>query len=394
MIVLLISYGEEEMRTNLWIVFGIAVALVFIIYGCNSGGSSAITVEEADCDGDGVADDADNCPCDPNADQADGDGDTVGDVCDNCPDTSNPPPQGAARIPCDDYPDVTYPAQDDLDGDGLGDTCDCDADGDGYDAEGEMCEGDDCDDADAAVNPGAAEICNNEKDDDCDGFTDGLDPDCIEDTDGDTIPNGEDNCIDVYNPGQEDADSDGLGDVCDDCTDTDGDGFGNPGFALNTCPPDNCPAVANPGQEDANCNGIGDACDCPDRDADGVCDAVDNCPDHGNARQDDSDEDGIGDYCDNCPCHPNPEQTDDDHNGVGDVCADGYPHLGDDRDQDGITDRRDNCPWYANTGQENTDDDGQTSRDWKEGKGGDACDEPVNDPPCPRTTNPYVNLYC
>ncbi len=57
-----------------------------------------------DGDGDGVADDADNCPTTSNADQADAEGDGVGDACDNCLTTAN-----------DD--------QADADGDGVGDAC-------------------------------------------------------------------------------------------------------------------------------------------------------------------------------------------------------------------------------------------------------------------------------
>jgi len=60
-------------------------------------------------------------------------------------------------------------------------------------------------------------------------------------------------------PGRENADGDGLGDACDPCTDTDRDGFGDPGFPANTCPPDNCPTIGNPGQVDSDHDGRGDA---------------------------------------------------------------------------------------------------------------------------------------
>ena len=70
-----------------------------------------------DSDDDGICDEDDNCPANPNPGQEDGDGDGVGDVCDNCPDTANP-------------------GQEDSDGDGVGDACTaqdmkCDMDGDG-----------------------------------------------------------------------------------------------------------------------------------------------------------------------------------------------------------------------------------------------------------------------
>ncbi|MCH7690283.1 MAG: hypothetical protein IIA17_04465 [candidate division Zixibacteria bacterium] len=83
----------------------------------------------------------------------------------------------------------------------------------------------------------------------------------ITDTDLDGIPDSCDNCPDIPNPGQEDADGDLIADECDECTDPDGDGFGSPGFAANTCPEDNCPDVYNPDQLDLDSNGVGDACE-------------------------------------------------------------------------------------------------------------------------------------
>jgi hypothetical protein len=97
-----------------------------------------------------------------------------------------------------------------------------------------------------------------------------------QDDDADGAGNACDNCLAVSNPGQADTDNDGIGDACDPCTDTDGDGFGNPGFVANTCPVDNCPNVSNPSQVDSNLNGVGDACDfCGNADGSGAVDISD-----------------------------------------------------------------------------------------------------------------------
>ena len=61
---------------------------------------------------------------------------------------------------------------------------------------------------------------------------------CIDDTDGDGIPNNLDNAPLVYNPSQSDRDNDGVGDHVD-----------------------NCPDIPNPNQADSDGNGLGDACD-------------------------------------------------------------------------------------------------------------------------------------
>ena len=87
---------------------------------------------------------------------------------------------------------------------------------------------------------------------------------CVEagsDGDGDGVGDDWDNCPSVANSDQADFDSDEIGDLCDLCTDRDDDGFGDPGFPVNTCPADNCPGTFNPLQEDADGDGIGDACE-------------------------------------------------------------------------------------------------------------------------------------
>ncbi len=98
---------------------------------------------QSDEDDDGVGDRCDNCPEEANFDQADSDVDGVGDACaalqdrdsdeivdldDNCPDISNPRQIDAdddgVGNRCDNCPEISNNAQADSDGDGVGDLCD------------------------------------------------------------------------------------------------------------------------------------------------------------------------------------------------------------------------------------------------------------------------------
>ena len=151
-------------------------------------------------------------------------------------------------------------------------TAPVDADGDGY------AEGEDCDDGDSLVHPGARETCN-EVDDDCDGrIDDGVMDTWYADEDGDGYgaageprqacdqPEGtttddsdcDDTRADIHPGATEtcdgvDNDCDGLGDPTQTWwADADGDGFGDPGAPSESC--------------EATTGTVGDYTDCDDTD--------------------------------------------------------------------------------------------------------------------------------
>ncbi len=211
------------------------------------------------CVGGQTANCDDNCPYIANLLQEDSDSDAIGNACDNCPDMYNPDQADAG------------------DGDGAGTLCDnCLTTPNGPNLG--TCFG--------GIHHGA--ICTQGSQ--CAG---GLCQQTQEDGDADGLGDVCDNCPAASNPTQDDFDDDMIGDICDNCTDTDHDGYGNPGFS-NTCDEDNCPNKPNGpllgtcliftggvfkgttstcatiedcdfcdlNQWDYNANNIGDACEC------------------------------------------------------------------------------------------------------------------------------------
>ncbi len=234
----------------------------------NPGATEVCDADDVDEDCDGAADDAD-ASVDTSTwstwfDDADGDGygdSTVtsgacdqpdGQVADasDCDDTDPSVSPGATEV-CDaaDVDEDCDGLADDDDGSATGQsTWQQDSDGDGYgdpDATGLFCDlasgyvsdAQDCDDSDAAIHPGASEVCDG-ADNDCDGLTD-------DDDDG--------------------VDASGFSTFH---ADDDGDGYGNSGATSDAC--------------DVPAGHVVDDTDCDDTDADvnpgatEVCDELDN----------------------------------------------------------------------------------------------------------------------
>ena len=167
-----------------------------------------------------------------------------------------------------------------------GATC-TDADSDGYSIEGGACGAVDCDDVDPAVYPGAVEICDDGIDNDCNGLTDTLDPFCAgtsctdADADGYNVEGGACGAVDcddsdaAVNPGAEENCTDGVDNDCDGlidtqdpsavgcppaCTDADGDSYNVEGGACGAVDCDDNDAAINPGATES-CDGVDNNCD-------------------------------------------------------------------------------------------------------------------------------------
>ena len=310
--------------------------------------------------------------------------------------------------------------------------CCPDADGDGYLFDN--CGGDDCDDDDPDINPGADEVCDL-VDNDCDGTVDEGDAiDAViwyEDMDGDGYgnldvtwvacfpPNGyvdnPDDCDDTDDqtyPGAPEAcdnvDNDCDGEIDEELAelewypDVDGDGFGDANAAVIL----DCELIADH---------VNNAFDCDDSlaainpTADEYCDGVDNDCDGEVDEPDaldadvyflDLDGDGFGDPAaavEGCTQPPNTAVNNDDcddddpdqHPGADEYCNN------EDDDCDGVSDEDDALDaltWYL-------DDDGDFFGD--PGQPTQACNEPTgytdNDGDCDDTdaqVNPLAPEYC
>ena len=253
------------------------LSLSFALVACKDDGSDSVTPSDSV-----GSTDSDAGPTD-----ADGDGYDVETDCDDDNAAVNP----AAAETCDGLDNncdgvadegVTSTFYQDADGDGYGDDA---APVDACEApEGASALGGDCDDADVAFNPGAAEIdCDDPNDYNCDGSTGYADGDndgfaaCQECDDGDATINP--SATEVCD--ERDNNCDGSTDEGVTSTfyqDTDTDGYGDPDFSAQACEApagytadssdcDDAAATVNPGATEV-CNGLDDDCDTLTDDAD------------------------------------------------------------------------------------------------------------------------------
>jgi hypothetical protein len=306
---------------------------------CDDSDADVSPVDPERCDG--VDNDCDGATDEAGAVDAttwylDYDGDGYGGARVHTEACSQPSGYTADSSDCDDTDASAHPGATELcdgaDNDCDGDTDEADAadasawytdsDGDGYGdptsattactaPSGQVADDSDCDDGDAAVHPGAAELCNG-LDDDCDGLVDDADPEVTGDStwyaddDGDGFgdaaastracsqPTGfvaDDSDCDDGDAGVHPSALEGCNGVDDDCdgltdegdatdastwyADADGDGFGDAAASARACSQPTGHVSDSSDCDDSNAvthPGAGEVCDGLDNDCDGDTD--------------------------------------------------------------------------------------------------------------------------
>ena len=273
--------------------------------------------------------------CPPTPACTDNDGDTFaanGGDCGpvDCNDNDAAINPGAAENCTDNFDNDCDGLIDSADSNAVGCPAPCtDNDGDGYAIEGGTCGPVDCNDNDAAINPNAVDIPNNGIDEDCFG-ADSVDPTRI-DNDGDGYTPDQGDCKDnnpAINPGAVDVPNNGIDENCDGLDSVDGRIVDNDGdgFTPATGDCDDTDSAINPEAVEICTDGIDNNCD-------GLVDTQDpeaiNCP--LNCTDNDGDTYATeGGDCGQVDCDDLDPNT---NPGAEEVCGDAI-----DNDCDGLTD--------------------------------------------------------